>query len=188
LIVVAIISILAAIAVPNFIEAQNRAKVSRAKSDMRTLATGIESYYVDWGSPPVPADESGVIVPPAVATLDGFETFTPTSLTTPVSYVRSLLDDPFFRQQGELGLFHYASREYFIATEGNDAFFEIFLTGLVGAPQRNLQYYIMSHGPDGDHDSPFLSENPDGAALYDPSNGSLSSGDIIYFQGRNFVN
>ena len=47
LIVVAIIAILAAIAVPNFLEAQIRAKVSRAYSDMRSLATAIESYCVD---------------------------------------------------------------------------------------------------------------------------------------------
>ncbi|MDK2970638.1 MAG: ral secretion pathway protein [Candidatus Sumerlaeota bacterium] len=47
LIVVAIIAILAAIAVPNFLEAQTRAKVSRSKSDMRSLAVGIEAYKVD---------------------------------------------------------------------------------------------------------------------------------------------
>src|SRR4026208_482521 len=47
LIVVAIIAILAAIAVPNFLEAQVRAKVSRVKADMRSLATGIETYAVD---------------------------------------------------------------------------------------------------------------------------------------------
>ena len=47
LIVVAIIAILAAIAVPNFLEAQVRSKVSRTKSDMRTMATGLESYMVD---------------------------------------------------------------------------------------------------------------------------------------------
>lgn len=47
LIVVAIIAILAAIAVPNFLEAQVRAKVSRAVSDMRTLTTGIEVYFTD---------------------------------------------------------------------------------------------------------------------------------------------
>jgi prepilin-type N-terminal cleavage/methylation domain-containing protein len=40
LIVVAIIAILAAIAVPNFLEAQVRSKVSRAKADMRSIATG----------------------------------------------------------------------------------------------------------------------------------------------------
>jgi prepilin-type N-terminal cleavage/methylation domain-containing protein len=44
LIVVLIIAILAAIAVPNFLEAQVRAKVSRAKADMRTLATALGAY------------------------------------------------------------------------------------------------------------------------------------------------
>src|SRR5437773_12166494 len=47
LIVVAIIAILAAIAVPNFLEAQTRAKVSRVKSDLRSYATAVESYTVD---------------------------------------------------------------------------------------------------------------------------------------------
>ncbi|HBF34197.1 TPA: hypothetical protein DDW35_06500 [Candidatus Sumerlaeota bacterium] len=53
LIVVAIIAILAAIAVPNFLEAQIRSKVSRAQSDMRSLATGIECYRVDNNSYPL---------------------------------------------------------------------------------------------------------------------------------------
>jgi len=47
LIVVAIIAILAAIAIPNFLQAQTRAKVSRAEADMRSIATALESYYVD---------------------------------------------------------------------------------------------------------------------------------------------
>ena len=47
LIVVAIIAILAAIAVPNFLEAQIRSKVSRVKSDQRSMATALASYYVD---------------------------------------------------------------------------------------------------------------------------------------------
>jgi len=50
LIVVAIIAILALIAVPNFLEAQTRAKISRAKSDMRSLATAEEAYFVDYNS------------------------------------------------------------------------------------------------------------------------------------------
>ena len=53
LIVVAIIAILAAIAVPNFLEAQVRAKVSRARNDMRSLATALETYYVDNNSYPM---------------------------------------------------------------------------------------------------------------------------------------
>jgi type II secretion system protein G len=47
LIVVAIIAILAAIAVPNFLEAQTRAKVSRAKADIKAMVTGLEAYVVD---------------------------------------------------------------------------------------------------------------------------------------------
>ena len=43
LIVVAIIAILAAIAIPNFLAAQVRAKVSRAKGEMRTLATALRA-------------------------------------------------------------------------------------------------------------------------------------------------
>ena len=48
LIVVAIIAILAAIAVPNFLEAQTRSKVSRALADLRSLATALEAYRVDF--------------------------------------------------------------------------------------------------------------------------------------------
>lgn len=57
LIVVAIIAILAAIAVPNFLEAQVRSKVSRAKSDQRSLATAIEAYFVDNNLYPAAARE-----------------------------------------------------------------------------------------------------------------------------------
>src|SRR6186713_1738012 len=58
LIVVAIIAILAAIAVPNFLEAQTRAKVSRVRNDLRALATGIESYRVDNNSYPDGTDSA----------------------------------------------------------------------------------------------------------------------------------
>src|SRR5271156_4666163 len=47
LIVVAIIAILAAIAIPNFLQAQVRAKVSRTQADMASMATAIEAYCVD---------------------------------------------------------------------------------------------------------------------------------------------
>src|SRR5436189_4132025 len=47
LIVVAIIAILAAIAVPNFLEAQMRAKVAASFANIRSTATGLEAYRVD---------------------------------------------------------------------------------------------------------------------------------------------
>ncbi len=50
LIVVAIIGILAAIAVPNFLNAQMRAKVSRAQADHRALSTAEQMYRMDQNS------------------------------------------------------------------------------------------------------------------------------------------
>jgi type II secretion system protein G len=47
LIVVAIIGILAAIAVPNFLNAQIRAKVARCKSDLKALGMAEEQYFLD---------------------------------------------------------------------------------------------------------------------------------------------
>ena len=47
LIVVAIIGILAAIAVPNFLNAQIRAKIARGMADMKNLGTAIESFRLD---------------------------------------------------------------------------------------------------------------------------------------------
>ncbi|NPU97588.1 MAG: prepilin-type N-terminal cleavage/methylation domain-containing protein [Candidatus Omnitrophica bacterium] len=47
LIVVAIIGILAAIAVPNFLNAQVRAKVAKVKSDFKAIATAQEMYHLD---------------------------------------------------------------------------------------------------------------------------------------------
>lgn len=57
LIVVAIIAILAAIAVPNFLEAQTRARIARSKADMRTLGVAIESYIVDYNEGPPDGDD-----------------------------------------------------------------------------------------------------------------------------------
>lgn len=52
LVVVAIISILASIAVPNFQEAQTRAKVSAVKNNMRVAATTLEIYAIDYNKYP----------------------------------------------------------------------------------------------------------------------------------------
>ena len=47
LIVVAIIGIIAAIAIPNLLNAINRGRQKRSMSDMRTTGTAIEAYAVD---------------------------------------------------------------------------------------------------------------------------------------------
>lgn len=83
LIVVAIIAILAAIAVPNFLEAQTRAKVSRAKSDLRTMATAVEAKSIDMNGKYNFTLSSAWIIP-------HFK-----SLTTPIAYMTSIPTDPF---------------------------------------------------------------------------------------------
>src|SRR5690606_32534599 len=92
LIVVAIIAILAAIAVPNFLEAQTRAKVSRCWADFRSLATGFESYRVDNRAYPPPAGPwFGGRPKWAGFWLDGVY-----QLTTPITYIEvGSTDDPF---------------------------------------------------------------------------------------------
>src|SRR5690606_31304902 len=111
---VAIIAILAAIAVPNFLEAQVRAKVSRVKSDFRTLATATETYRVDNNMYPVPSDEDGnFIANPVTADTDWFETKTAISLTTPIAYISNRIGDVFATKgEPESRHFHYASLAY----------------------------------------------------------------------------
>ena len=85
LIVVAIIGILAAIAIPNFLQAQVRAKVARCKAEMRALAGAIAVYRLDSnmypdGSPQYP---------------EGYVKYRLWRITTPIEYMTSLPNDPF---------------------------------------------------------------------------------------------
>lgn len=52
MVVIAIIIILAAIAIPNYLKMTERAKRSRLASDMATLATVLETFKTDWGKYP----------------------------------------------------------------------------------------------------------------------------------------
>ncbi len=85
LIVVAIIAILAAIAVPNFLEAQTRSKVSRVRADHRTIVTGLELYQLDNNKyPNTPFTDVGVI------------RVVPNLLSTPIAYITTVsIIDPF---------------------------------------------------------------------------------------------
>ena len=55
MVVIAIIIILAAIAIPNYLTMTKRAKNSRLASDMSTLATVLETFKTDWGAYPAGA-------------------------------------------------------------------------------------------------------------------------------------
>jgi len=142
LIVVAIIAILAAIAVPNFLEAQIRSKVSRAKTDMRTLATALETYFVDnntyVGSGTAPTDGSnpGMTVNSKLAApsannaagritfrnyTGGFVPNQAQSMTTPVAYLTSIPADPFADTKGaSFGYFNAADAGWIAWSYGPD--------------------------------------------------------------------
>ena len=100
LIVIAIIAILALIAVPNFLEAQVRAKVSKAYADQRTIATAVESYAVDWGTAMPGQWEAANWDPTWMGLANGyiFRGVMWSRLTTPVSYMTTIPLDVFAEQ------------------------------------------------------------------------------------------
>jgi len=81
LIVVAIISILAAIAVPNYLTAQVRAKIAKVQGDMENVAVAMEAYRADNND--YPPGLGGAF----------FRELAP--LTTPVAYMTVIPLDPF---------------------------------------------------------------------------------------------
>ncbi len=187
LIVVAIIAILAAIAVPNFLEAQTRSKVSRAKADMRSVATAIEAYAVDHNTYPlaVVIDDPGEFM--FQSTDEVLEGAISRLITTPVAYMTSIPVDPFpVRGQDEHRdnePFHYLDRKTTIL-RGEPEVIEDFHEVLLGSRQ-SLGWWMFSLGPDLDHDESLDGSEPKLAtALYDPTNGTVSSGDIYMFQGK----
>jgi prepilin-type N-terminal cleavage/methylation domain-containing protein len=192
LIVIGILSLLSGLAVPTYMESLTRARVSKSKSDLRMFALGVESYFIDNAKYPIPDDFNGVPILEDVYDIDPLDTRIPISLTTPISYLGSLLDDP-FKKDGpfERRLYYLRTRDYFDGALGTGAF-EDHVVDMVGpAGLLQIQYLILSRGPDQDREKPVgytwpgISE-PDtapgeGLALYDPTNGTLSSGDIVYF-------
>src|SRR3984893_16324005 len=85
LIVIAIIGILAAIAIPNLLNAVQRGKQKRTMSDMRALATAIEAYAVDNNSYPAAACSSGIFTSGTENQLatNSFTNLTPTYIAQP---------------------------------------------------------------------------------------------------------
>ena len=197
LIVVAIIAILAAIAVPNFLEAQTRSKVSRVLADFRSLATAIESYAVDQRAYPTQRTYtySNVLVDFPEGLI---------RLSTPVAYMTNpLLRDP-FKTGGDRSSNNVLNRLQYIyqqtiptdvpasaySTWGsnfrNPASFPL-VNGLnvrEGYPA-TFSWFLVSYGPDKalqlDDDPQLTSTNRQFLVHlpYDPTNGTVSDGDIF---------
>ncbi len=200
LIVVAIIGILAAIAVPNFMNAQIRAKIARSQADMRSLGTGIESFRVDRGLLLVDVwdkdqpegveriKEFGVgsvddVYPPARTHVDIYA-----PLTSPVAYMSSIPNDPF------LGILTNTSDRIIIVLNGKYWYgdsdpgipgdnhnFGALKPGnaeMLGLqPLRRNQWVLIGTGPDTSAEE--LADNALRGIPYNASNGLHSKGDIV---------
>ncbi len=183
LIVVAIIGILAAIAVPNFLNAQVRAKVARVRADVRALSTSLEmynldnnSYPIDWGGPDV-EDRSW------------------RQLTTPVSYISGvdITRDPFTDDgSGAVGgnfnnkrvFYDYGGGVWYNSLAQGDARKAFYA--------RTVGFLILSFGPNKAREFPWNDAAIEGVGnrsdagmrfVYHSSNGLGSLGDIIATQG-----
>ncbi len=177
LIVVAIIAILAAIAVPNLLQARARALVGREMADLRTLATALEAYAVDHNVYPPHGERlaSGVFyVPAARAGLGTIEFVPDWPLTTPIAYLTEVPDDPFLSGEETPPLRRYGyvqSRLMHDILMGRGL-----VSSAVNIEPRYGGWRLYAAGPDGDKGDAKLS------ILYDPTNGTISDGDLVRTQ------
>ena len=166
LIVVAIIGILAAIAVPNFLNAQTRSKVARCYADIRSLSLAFEMYHLDYNGWPFFGGNqwySNIIYP---------------KLTTPIAYMATIPLDPFTlkddpQRPNDHGHFYPAWNVFEVVRAGS-------LWGGPGvrdAVSHGSYMLIVSSGPDKHEDiaSQFT------VLAYHMSNGLISEGDIFRF-------
>jgi prepilin-type N-terminal cleavage/methylation domain-containing protein len=187
LIVVAIISILAAIAVPNFLEAQTRAKVARTAADMRTMVNGLEAYAVDHNKYPKrhygvanPEQDTDHFVPDLDTKMEDLS-----RITTPIAYLTTLPIDIFDRAvPAPLNKIDYY-----------DPIQTYRYVNYLYAEKKQPGYMLLSVGPDGyigvlpGGDPGGYPPQPPGVSftfrwVYDPTRGTISMGNILRFQSN----
>ncbi|RJP26603.1 MAG: prepilin-type N-terminal cleavage/methylation domain-containing protein [Candidatus Omnitrophota bacterium] len=166
LIVVAIIGVLAAIAVPNFLNARVRAMIAKVEGEFQTMATALEMYKIDRGKYPPFVDPSGVNINPVNRRL--------IPLTTPVAYLASVPQDPFLETRyGERVVTN--QHEAYVTYDYVDAWTIIHNAkrAVVGASLRCCEWQISSAGPDYD------AETYGTAPTWNATNGLTSRGDML---------
>ncbi len=160
LIVVAIIGILAAIAVPNFMSARMRALIARSIADIRSLANAIDMYRIDNNIPPFypPGWPEGGNDPDQLVA-----SYNLSPLTSPIAYMSTIPIDPFTeheqpnRNRGDgiiIGWYLYVGQR----PSNSDTTFG--------------SWHVWGYGPDTTRQAYPLRP-------YDMTNGVISKGDII---------
>ncbi len=210
LIVIAIILILIAIALPNFLEAQARAKVAKSAGDVRTLGIAVESFRIDRNMLLVDIwdDDSpsgrlrlltqfGTIGNSSKSSRLASDVFKP--LTTPVQYITDIPRDPFLQDppafarsetwEGQTDTYTYFDRESKIEDSRwlDDHNLIAFHPGsspfTLGVKRLSEEEFgIMGAGPDGKVTQSQNAQNPRGLS-YSPTNGTRSNGQLIWRSG-----
>ena len=170
LIVVAIIGILAAIAVPNFLNAMTRARVSRAQAELKMLANSISIYTMENNRQMIPDhnDDAGIraggigngapasFLPTTNACTAYHSLHAWTKLTTPIAYMNTIPQDPFWT-----GLVYGYDGQRNLIAGTNKKVINNWIIWSIGPDRQDGQWY-----------RPF-------AVYYMSSNGLKSGGDIF---------
>ncbi len=166
-----IILVLIGIALPNFLEAQIRARVTAAQSDATLLSQCLEEYYIANRTYPPNVVEK---LPDGGLAGDGNPDLRGCSLillTTPVVYVSDLPMDLFHPENEPSKAFDYVN---FVDWTGSPISRET-LGG-----KGSAAYLVGSVGPDNQPNT-VCAKRPPTSLIYNPTNGTKSPGDLLVF-------
>lgn len=205
LIVVAIIGILAAIAVPNFLNAQIRAKIARCYSDMKAMDTGVRMLNMDTNHLPIDGwdddtTEGRDILKKVFNGVGDFpEAQRKTShylavLTSPISYMSSVPIDPFMSKLTEeqsrgfgspFDTYIYADVDPKIPgrNQGIQALNSPLAEQFGIRPLQTGEWAFIGLGPDGVAGIGTSGAFGSRGFPYNSSNGTVSAGDIVMTSG-----
>ena len=154
LIVVAIIGILAAIAVPNFLNARMRATIARMETDMKALGEALLMYRIDNKC--------------YFAQMSSNPYAELRRLTTPISYIVAIPQDPYRPNSKK---YQSTTNNYDYSAYGPDKCKTDWLLHGLG-PDTDEDIGVGSYGP--------ATSDLFKTLLYQTSNGVVSSGDVIH--------
>ncbi|MCG3198946.1 MAG: hypothetical protein GHCLOJNM_03453 [bacterium] len=191
LIVIAIILILIAIALPNFLEAQIRAKVTNAQAEMRSIEPAIASYLQDWKRYP----PDGFELPSFPNTYPEENPRIWVQLTSPVKYLPAIPVDEFhvalrdtngnLRSDKNQTYRYYAAHWRCLALGGSPTPRSERCSTRNADTMFKGKWVIYSPGPDTLHNYGEWAMHRDyfiaKPQVYSPTNGTKSVGDLVYW-------
>ena len=176
--VVAIVIILFAIITPSYSPSTKRSIVARVKGDERTISLSLETYYIDHNNYPAWSlrnDENAFGgIPDKKGKLARIPTFLsphhakPITLTTPIAYLSIYYADPFAPIKGATFAYWTPEKDhgigYILWSPGPDETYGLTIENVAGAYDASTSATIPSEMLIG--------------LTYDPSNGTVSGGDV----------